>query len=115
MNTVGLPWYSSATYDRAIRIMEDRAAFPSSYEAWQRQAETSLRRIERGGAVVYRVIIEPEEFDGWCRRQGIAPNATARERFAALAARRLFRERSPMGGTKAGGKIEEGNGAHGVD
>lgn len=92
MHTVGLPWYSSATYARATALMEDRVEFPPAFEAWRREAEPRLRRLERDGAVVYRVIIDPEEFTSWCRRQGVVPNAAARERFAEIAARRLFRE-----------------------
>lgn len=92
MHRVGLPWYSSATYARAVRLMEDRAQFPETFEAWQRNAELQCRGLQKDGTVIYRVIIDPDEFGAWCRRQDIVPNAAARERFAEIAARRLFRE-----------------------
>lgn len=122
MRAVGLPWYSQATYRRSIDLMEDRAAFPSSYEAWLKEAELMRRRVEDDGNIVYRVIIDPEEFGAWCRRQDVMPNAAARERFAALAARRLFREKADgdmktasHGARDTGMSDMTENGAHGVD
>lgn len=104
MHTVGLPWYAPATYVRAIALMEDRAEFPSAFEAWRREAELRLRRLESEGIVVYRVIIDPEEFAAWCRRQDVVPNATARERFAEIAARHLFREEGEERGSDENGE-----------
>lgn len=83
---VGIPWYLQADYPAVLKMMADAADMPDSFEKWEGEALADERRLQAGGRVVARAVIDPFEFTIWCRNEGLKPDADARDRFAAWVA-----------------------------
>ena len=87
---IGISWFHEADYPEVLRIMEDAHVLPQTFAAWQAKAEKQLSDLETEGYKVYRAIIDPKSFTGWCAVRGLNINAKARTSFAAeYAARQL--------------------------
>jgi hypothetical protein len=78
----GLPWFSEDDFARARSLLADAASLPETYDAWLRGAETAERDLREQGHHPIRVAIVPDDFAEWCRKRGLATNATARREFA---------------------------------
>ena len=85
---VGIPWYLEPDYPGILKVMEDAADMPDSFEKWIGGAQAEERRLQSGGHVVARAVIDPFEFTIWCRNEGLNPDRAARVRFAEWVASR---------------------------
>jgi hypothetical protein len=92
IGAVGISWYRKHEYVRVRRIMVDTHALPPTYEVWRWKAESEERRAQARGVLVIRAIIGPKEFLGWCARNGLRVDATARTAFAAEVATRRMKD-----------------------
>lgn len=92
MRTTSMPWYNKDTYSRIREMMTDGTSFPSDYESWNGEANRFRRSRARNGEVVYRVMIDPEDFSAWCGAHGRQTDGEAREQYATEAMHLLFRD-----------------------
>ncbi|MGQ0502051.1 MAG: hypothetical protein ACT4P0_05485 [Panacagrimonas sp.] len=77
-----IPWYTREHYEEIRRTMADGAAMFRDYRRWLAAAKDNVARVEAQGYRVLKVVIEPEAFLAWCRRQGKRPDLDARLGFA---------------------------------
>lgn len=91
MRTTSMPWYNKDSYTRIRGLMKDGDTFPPDFETWSGEADRSRRARARHGEVVYRVMIDPEDFSAWCSAHCRQPDGKAREEYARLAMDLLFR------------------------
>ncbi len=82
---VGLPWYAAEHYEALRANLADGGALPPHYETWRIATEQMEQVVRQSGIEVLRVPIEPDVFAAWCAREGAAPDASARARYAAEA------------------------------
>lgn len=78
----GIPWYARDQYARVLAIMDDAFRLPATFDAWLSAAEQTAAEYERQGLTVYRILLEPESFLGWCKSRDFLPDAHARSIFA---------------------------------
>ncbi|MBO6635497.1 hypothetical protein [Parvibaculum sp.] len=91
MQTTSMPWYNRDSYERIRALMADGERFPPDFETWSSEADRSRRARARHGEVVYRVIIDPDDFVAWCSAHERAADDAAREEYAHQAMELLFR------------------------
>ena len=90
----GMAWYRREDYDRLLSIFEDADNLPTTYDKWLASAEKGLKHLKGQGIFTVKVIIDPDQFPGWCSANGYKINSDARKRFASIEAVRQFRESS---------------------
>jgi hypothetical protein len=78
---IGIAWYRPESYGRITEVMADGASFPKSHASWRQKAIRMERELRRQGARPVRIDVDPEVFERWCAREGIAPDSEARNRF----------------------------------
>ena len=82
VRAIGISWYNKDDYPRALRVMIDPHILPSTYSAWKKKAEAQESKWKCEGIIVYRAIINPDEFPAWCRARGLNVDAKGRMAFA---------------------------------
>lgn len=92
--TSGVAWIREQDYRWARRRMIDGYLFPPAYKDWTVIAEAELRRCVAAGHVVVKIIIEPSQFETWCRQRGLRMHSYARRLFAAEATQHLRNARA---------------------
>jgi hypothetical protein len=70
-SAVGITWYTQHTYARCLRIFDDAAELPDTFDEWQDLAKETEANIRAAGMIPLRVQIDPETFPNWCKRNGI--------------------------------------------
>ncbi len=85
--TVAIPWYRPDNYSRALEVMTDREALPSTFDEWQRLAEDFERLLKGHGHIVVRADLDPDQFLQWCRLKGHGADAPSRAEWASEVAR----------------------------
>lgn len=92
MRTTSMPWYNKESYPRIRKMMKDGNTFPLDFDSWNGDANRARRSRARNGEVVYRVMIDPEDFSVWCNTHGRETDGDAREKYATEAMHLLFRD-----------------------
>jgi hypothetical protein len=88
IGALGIAWYTAEDYARARAIMADGDAMPLTQDEWQHRIAKTEQDLIAQGHKVFRVIIDPRTFPGWCDVRGLDLNAKARTAFAAEEAAR---------------------------
>jgi uncharacterized membrane protein len=78
----GISWFHKEDYPRILQIMIDRHVLPSTYSAWKKNAEAQESKWKAEGILIYRAIIDPDEFPAWCKSRGLNVDAKGRVAFA---------------------------------
>lgn len=91
VRAIGMVWYRREDYQALRSIMADGAALPALYDKWFYNAEKNRQKLERGGNLVERVYLDPDEFPEWCRLRGLDIDSQARTRFVNEAVARKYR------------------------
>lgn len=81
---VGLAWYTRESWDRLVEVADDRAALDDSFEEWERQALSALRKFRASGLDIHKVMIDIDALAAWCRAKGHKINGAARAEFASI-------------------------------
>ena len=89
---VGIPWFKREDYPRILEIMTDAHGLHETYDGWREAAEALERRMSSEGHIAVRAEINPDEFLGWCRANGLKADSKARARFASWVASRRVKE-----------------------
>jgi hypothetical protein len=89
---LGLAWYRREDYAKLLLIFEDADKLPATYDEWLIGAEKGLERFKSQGIFTIKVIIDPDQFPGWCAVNGHNVDAKARIRFASIEAARQARQ-----------------------
>ena len=79
---VGIAWYRREDYAEILRIMQDAAELPTTWEKWFYAAERGARVLQKRGHIVVRAYIDPVDFPEWCRQRGLKLDAQARMQYA---------------------------------
>lgn len=79
---VAVAWYTADAYERVRAISADPEIFHRTHADWLASAEDGVKQLEKQGARVLRVDIDPEQLAAWCRSQGMKIDAKARQMFA---------------------------------
>jgi hypothetical protein len=86
-NVTALMWFADEpTYRRFREVCVDRENFPPSYDKWRASVTRKLAGLERDGAAVRKIEVDPETFLLWCKTNSRRPDARARATFAAYKA-----------------------------
>ncbi len=78
--------FSADQYDALLRIVDDAALLPPTWDAWRRGFDDRLTSLHRRGAEVVVVPVDLESFVRWCAEQDFRCDAEARLEYAATAA-----------------------------
>jgi hypothetical protein len=82
IKTAVFPWYHEEDYGRLLCTCSDSYLFPRSYEEWRNVAEDALSDMRAQGINAVKVFVDSNDFFGWCRQAGIAPDGAARQKYA---------------------------------
>jgi len=91
---IGLSWYRREDWLTLRELFVDAHLLHTKWEDWQRAAVTVEYELRQRGKRVVRAEIRPEPFAAWCTNLGIAPDASARNRWASEAAYRETRQQN---------------------
>jgi hypothetical protein len=89
IRAVGIPWYRQEDWPALIAMFEDGAVF-DSFDQWEERAKEVERKFQRAGHIVERVVIDPDAFPEWCRRNGVGADRESRADFAAEIAEQKY-------------------------
>lgn len=81
LKAVGMAWYHETDYIPLRKLFEDGEKLHSTYPQWLQAANLGVERLKKGGAIVERVYITPDEFSAWCAAKGERLNAESRMAF----------------------------------
>lgn len=87
VHATGMVWYREEDYPAILSIMSDAHLLPRTWLQWKDKAEQGEKKQRRLGHTVFRVILIPDEFTAFCRRDGLNLDAKARTLYAADGAR----------------------------
>ncbi len=82
VRAIGIPWYRADDYPRVLAIMKDAHLLLRTHREWQQKAERVERQHQAMGGIVYRAVIDPDQFPGCCAVRGLDVDAQARKRYA---------------------------------
>jgi hypothetical protein len=75
---VGVAWYREADWPRVKELFPDADQLHDGYAEWLKFAEASAKRLARTGMTVEPVVIDIDDFLGWCLVQNRPRDAKAR-------------------------------------
>jgi hypothetical protein len=78
---VGVAWYREADWPRIKKLFPDADQLHETYAEWLKFAEESVKRLARSGMTVERVVIDIDDFLGWCLIHNRARDAKARTEY----------------------------------
>ena len=78
---VGVAWYREADWTRIKELFPDADQLHDSYAEWLKFAEESMKRLARTGLTVEPVVIDIDDFLGWCLIHSRARDAKARTEY----------------------------------
>lgn len=82
IRAMGIPWYRKEDYPKILKIMSDGKALPRTWTEWSNKAEQLREKLVKDGVIVETVLLDPDEFPGWCKARGLDVNSQARTAFA---------------------------------
>ena len=81
---LAIPWFRADDYARCREMMDDRDRLPPTFEEWERTARARLDGLSGFGQSLEIVEIDSDGFAAFCAAQGVRPNGTARNAYAAV-------------------------------
>lgn len=90
IRAIGIPWYSRDDYPKLREIFDDGDKLPASFSDWLKGVQRFKDEKERDGFGVVKAHIDPDTFPTWCAERGLNVDASARIKFANLAAYREY-------------------------
>ena len=78
---LGIAWYRETDWPRIKELFPDAADLHDTFAEWLKDAEASVKRLTRPDATVEPVIIDIDDFLGWCMVQGHRPDSKARTEY----------------------------------
>jgi hypothetical protein len=78
---VGVAWYREADWPRIKELFPDADQLHDTYAEWLKFAEESMKRLARTGMTVEPVVIDIDDFLGWCLIHNRARDAKARTEY----------------------------------
>ena len=81
---LAVPWFRARDYRRCREMMDDRERLPPTFAEWERDARDRLDGLSDFGQSLAIVEIDPDGFGAFCAAQGLRPNGTARNAYAAV-------------------------------
>jgi hypothetical protein len=81
VKAVGLAWYHESDYMPLRKLFEDGEKLHATYHEWLQAANLGFERLKKGGHIVEKVYITPDEFSAWCTAKGKRLNAESRIAF----------------------------------
>ena len=85
---IGIAWYRPQDWNRLREIAADPDELEESHGAWLTTVQRVMRRMERDRLRVRKVIIDLDELQAFCRKEGLANTCASRSRFVAEKVRR---------------------------
>lgn len=86
LRVIGMAWYRREDYAHLRKLFEDGRNLPLTFDKWLKRAKLGKERLERQGAIVEKVYIDPEAFPRWCAERGLHIDANGRTQYAAFMA-----------------------------
>ena len=83
IGAVGIPWYRREDWDGLLELFADADKMHDSYDDWLETAIETEEHLRSAGLTVERIVIDADEFSGWCALRGLALDADARSGYAA--------------------------------
>ncbi len=78
-----VPWFTPQNYDVIKRAIKIDANLPDTYDKWFNLQTKRIAEIEARGTIVYKVVIDPNEFARYCRASGHQQNGAMLRAYAA--------------------------------
>jgi hypothetical protein len=78
---VGVAWYREADWHRIKELFPDADQLHDTHAEWLKFAEESVKRLTRTGMTVEPVVIDIDDFLGWCLIHNRARDAKARTEY----------------------------------
>jgi hypothetical protein len=94
IKALGISWYRKEDYPRLLSIFEDSDNLPRTFEKWFLQATAFENGVIKSGKRVFRIIIDPNSFPGWCAANKLKVNTHARQLFVARQTKEMATGRS---------------------
>jgi len=82
VQAIGMAWYDRADYPEILRVMADADRLPRTYDDWLQRSGQGEQELIAQGVRVFRAVIKPQPFIGWCALRGLKLDAKARMAFA---------------------------------
>lgn len=77
----GILWWKPKQWKKAKKISADSHVFDNTYREWKESAEETLKKFRDRGITVYKVEIDLDELEQWCKNENIPLDSQARSRF----------------------------------
>ena len=77
-----LCWFDREQWELLAKIDPD--GVDDSYEEWRKEANKAISNFSENGINVVKVSIKVEDFQEWCKKQGVEPNSSSRAEYAAM-------------------------------
>ena len=90
LRAVGVFWIEEADYPAVLKIFDDGAAMPPTWQEWLKMAEEMKQGLEAYGHPVMKVRIDPATFPAWCAAHGTTPGRQGRKLFVAEAVKERY-------------------------
>lgn len=71
---VGMCWYDADTYAECYKMFEDPDSMHDNHADWLETAKATERELKFMGIKVVRVLVEPQAFREWCRKNKMKCN-----------------------------------------
>ena len=84
----GVCWYTESDWARLKKTATDPERFEATFDEWSAMAEQQLLQVQKAGIVPVKVLIDPDEFSAWCKRNAKINKASARAEYVATRLRR---------------------------
>lgn len=76
---LGLAWFDKKDWEEWRKISEDQ--IEEKFEDWLADAETTKSTFEEEGYIVKDVVIRPNEFKKWCKKNKKKLDSTSRSHY----------------------------------
>lgn len=90
VKAVGMAWYHESDYIPLRKLFEDGEKLHATYKEWLHAANLGFERLQKGGHIVEKVYIKPDEFSSWCAAKSKRLNAQSRGEFASEAVAKKY-------------------------
>ena len=78
---LGLAWYTRESWERLREVADDLDALDESFEAWERQALSTLAKLQAAGHRIRKVPIDIDALVAWCRDRRHRLDSAARAEY----------------------------------
>ncbi len=80
---LGISWFSPEQWRQLKSISSDADLLDETYDAWMKNAEDLIKKLNKDGLVVRKVNINVSELAQWCTKHGREINGGARSEYVA--------------------------------